>query len=292
MVGVTVAVVVGTGTLAAAHGSGGGAPPSASQAAPPLHLAAGAAATTGPPAAPAAPAVAPAAVRQALAAAGGSVSVAVFDAVSGRSWTADDRTGQVEASISKLQILGAWLRERQSGRAETPTIARDLHAMIGSSSNAAANVIFGVVGRSGLTGFTSLLGVSVGTGSGQHFGLDTSSAADQVTIMKAYAYPNPVLTDASRAEAESLLENVEDAQHWGVSGGVPAGVDVDLKDGWLPVNGRWVVNSVGHVSGAGHDYVVALLSSGNATEQAGIARLQAVSAAVWATSSVAPSAAS
>lgn len=290
-VGLVVAALVGTGTLAAAHGAGPGRTV-AGDAAPPLHLAAGGATASSArtSAAPAGSGGVPVAVSQALTAAGGSVSVAVFDAVSGRSWSQDDRTGQVEASISKLQILGAWLRDQQAGRSRTPAIAADLRAMIASSSNTAADALFGVVGRSGLTAFTAQLGVTVGGERSRHFGLDTTSAADQVTIMKAYAYPNAVLTDASRAEAEALLANVEDDQHWGVSAGVPAGVDVDLKNGWLPLHRGWVVNSVGHVSGAGHDYVVAILSSGNVTEQAGIDRVQRVSAAVWAASSVASAA--
>jgi hypothetical protein len=286
---------VGSGTLAAAQG----AAPAGSTAPvtePALRVAAGTAATTAPSHPAASPKVGsdgvPVAVRQALTVAGGSVSVAVFDAASGRTWSADDRSGQVEASISKLQILGAWLRDEQAGRTVTSRVSANLTAMIASSSNTAADAIFAVVGRSGLTAFTSDLGVTVGADSLGHFGLDTTSAADQVAIMKAFAYPNAVLSDHSRSEADALLEKVEDDQHWGASGGVPSGVDVDLKNGWLPVGTGWVVNSVGHVSGAGHDYVVALLSSGNATEQAGIDRLQAVSAAVWATSAAAPSSAS
>ena len=49
------------------------------------------------------------------------------------------------------------------------------------------------------------------------------------------------------------MENVAPDQRWGVSGGVPAGVTVALKNGWLPLNDAntdWQVNSVGWVSGA------------------------------------------
>lgn len=289
MIGVVLAAFVGSGTLAAAHGAAPAGSTTAPE--PALRVVAGSAVTT----VPRHPAVAsvgadgvPVAVRQALTAAGGSVSVAVFDAASGRTWSADDRSGQVEASTSKLQILGAWLRDEQAGRTATARITTNLHAMVASSSNPAADALFTVVGRAGLTGFTSRLGVKVGAGSGRHFGLDTSSAADQVTIMRAFAYPNAVLTDRSRAEANGLLEQVEDAQRWGVSGGVPSSVDIDLKDGWLQFPSGWVVNSVGHVHGGGHDYVVAILSSGNATRQAGIDRLHAVSAAVWTTSATKP----
>jgi hypothetical protein len=47
-----------------------------------------------------------------------------------------------------------------------------------------------------------------------------------------------------------------------------------------------VANTVGHVHGAGRDYVVAILSHGNVTEQAGIDRLEMVSAAVWKSAAI------
>lgn len=295
VIGVVIAACVGTGSLAAAQTA---APASTVDArtSPPLHVSAASPHLPALPAAATAPAVplgpggVPVAVAQALATAGGSVSVAVYDAVSGRSWSANDHSGQVEASVSKLQILGAWLRAEQAGRAPSARDDANLRAMIVSSSNPAADAIFAAVGRGGLSAFTAALGVPVRPGSGSHFGLDTSSAAGQVTIMRAFAYHNAVLSDSSRAQAHALLEAVQADQHWGVSGGVPPGVDVDLKNGWLPLGSGWVVNSVGHVSGAGHDYVVAILSSRNASERAGIARLQAVSAAVWSTSAARPSA--
>ena len=61
------------------------------------------------------------------------------------------------------------------------------------------------------------------------------------------------------------MENVTPDQRWGVSGGVPAGVTVALKNGWLPLddaNTDWQVNSVGWVSGDGRDYLIAVLQHG------------------------------
>jgi hypothetical protein len=80
------------------------------------------------------------------------------------------------------------------------------------------------------------------------------------------------------------MENVTGGQAWGVSGGVPAGVSVALKNGWLPLNDAntdWQVNSVGWISGDGRDYLVAVLCTGNPTEQYGIDTLNGLSSVIW-----------
>jgi hypothetical protein len=82
----------------------------------------------------------------------------------------------------------------------------------------------------------------------------------------------------------SLLENVTPAQRWGVSGGVPAQVTVALKNGWLPLAGvdsDWQINSVGWISGGGRNYLMAVLTTGNPTEQYGIDTIDQLSAMVW-----------
>jgi beta-lactamase class A len=191
----------------------------------------------------------------------------------------------VEASVSKLDVLGAVLRAEQAGASVDDDVTDDEAAMIEHSSNDAAVELYNRVGQDGIEDFDEAVGATdVAYAEAGYFGLDTSTALDQVQIMKAYAYPGAVLTPASQAQATALFGQVEADQHWGASGGVPAGVTVDLKNGWLPHGTGWVVNTVGHVQGQGHDYVVAIMSAGNSTEQAGIDRLETVSAAVWATS--------
>jgi hypothetical protein len=72
---------------------------------------------------------------------------------------------------------------------------------------------------------------------------------------------------------------------------VPAGVTVDLKDGWDPLagddgsdaaNGRnWQVNSIGWIDGDGRNYVLAVLTVGNVTEDYGIDTIQGIAPLVW-----------
>jgi hypothetical protein len=61
-------------------------------------------------------------------------------------------------------------------------------------------------------------------------------------------------------------------------------VTVALKNGWLPLNDAntdWQINSVGWVSGGGRDYLLAVLSTGNPTEQYGIDTINGLSSLVW-----------
>ena len=93
-----------------------------------------------------------------------------------------------------------------------------------------------------------------------------------------------MLTSAERAYALSLMEDVTPSQRWGVCAGVPADATVALKNGWLPLRGTnsdWQINSVGWVSGAGRNYLMAVLTAGNPTEQYGIDTINRLAAMVW-----------
>ncbi|HEY4160726.1 MAG TPA: hypothetical protein VGM08_01565, partial [Candidatus Saccharimonadales bacterium] len=43
----------------------------------------------------------------------------------------------------------------------------------------------------------------------------------------------------------------------------------------------WEINSIGHVSGDGADYTIAILTSGDKTMQDGVDTIQALSGAAW-----------
>jgi beta-lactamase class A len=70
----------------------------------------------------------------------------------------------------------------------------------------------------------------------------------------------------------------------GVSGGVPAQVTAALKNGWLPLKGTdsdWQINSIGLVSGGGRTYLMAVLTTGNPTQQYGIDTIDQLAAKAW-----------
>ena len=81
------------------------------------------------------------------------------------------------------------------------------------------------------------------------------------------------------------MENVTTSEHGASAAGVPSGVTVALKNGWLPLNASdtdWQINSIGWVSGDGRNYLLAVLTTGNPSEQYGIDTIDELSGLVWA----------
>ena len=162
-----------------------------------------------------------------------------------------------------------------------------------SSNDAATSLWYAAGGAAGIQSYNAVAGLTGTTPSScvqcsgftwPGWGLSTTVPADQITLLKELVGPGTLLTSAERAYALSLLENVVPAQRWGVCGGVPAGVTIALKNGWLPLNDAatdWQVNSVGWISGDGRDYLMAVLTTGNPTEQHGIDTINQLSAVVW-----------
>jgi hypothetical protein len=114
------------------------------------------------------------------------------------------------------------------------------------------------------------------------WGLTTTTARDQIQLLKTIAFPNAILTNASRLTALDLMDNITPSERWGVTGGVPDDVPVALKNGWLPLsNGEWQINSVGWIRGQGRNYLLAILTTGNPSENYGIDTTNEISSLVW-----------
>jgi hypothetical protein len=225
----------------------------------------------------------------------GTVLAAVYDVGTGRSWRLGDGPAQPAASVVKLDILETLLAT-QGGTALSPGDQSLSQSMIEDSNNGAATSLWyeagGAAGigayndRAGLTRTTPSACVTCAGFPWPGWGLTTTVPYDQLSLLKQLIAPGPrpLLSDAERSYALSLMENVASDQRWGISGGVPAGVTVALKNGWLPLNGAntdWQVNSIGWVSGDGRDYLIAVLTTGNPTEQYGIDTINALSSLVW-----------
>jgi Beta-lactamase enzyme family len=255
--------------------------------------------TPGPPASsapgPARSATSPfASLRRYLRHRSGRVTAAVYDARTGGTWVLRPRLREDTASIVKVQIMGTALREaEESGETLPRSEAALMTPMIEYSDNDAATTLLADVGGpAALLRFDLLAGMRQTTPSTQAlipgtdlpgWGLTTTSALDQVRLVSAFAYPGSVLSAADRAYGLSLMEHVEDGQNWGVSGGVPAGTTIALKNGWLPLaNAGWQVNSIGWVHGHGRDYVLAVLTDHSPSEAYGIDTVQAIAARVYA----------
>jgi hypothetical protein len=225
----------------------------------------------------------------------GVILAAVYDLRTGQTWQLGQGQPQDEASVVKLDVLETLLAER--GRTGTELSASDqtlAEQMIEDSDNDAATSLWDEVGgASSIRSFNSAAGLADTVPSSclncpgfpwPGWGLTTTVPRDQLALLRALVEPNSLLTNAERSYALSLMENVTPDQRWGVSGGVPAQATVALKNGWLPLNSAdsdWQINSVGWISGSGRDYLMAVLSTGNPTEQYGIDTINELAAMVW-----------
>jgi len=225
----------------------------------------------------------------------GVVLAAVYDLRTGRTWRLGQGQPQDEASIVKLDVLETLLAERgHSGTALSASDQALAQQMIEDSDNDAATSLWDMAGgATGIGAYNAQAGLTHTTPSAcivcsgfpwPGWGLTTTAPEDQITLLRRLVETGGTLTSTGRDYALSLMENVAADQQWGVSGGVPSGVTVALKNGWLPLdaaNSDWQINSVGWVHGGGRDYLLAMLSTGNPSEQYGISTLNALGAMVW-----------
>lgn len=207
-----------------------------------------------------------------------SVSVAVTDLDGGSRARYGVQAGRTydTASIVKVDILATLLLKAQDEHRALTTSEKSYAAsMIRMSDNASTDVLWGRIGgsaalnaanrRLGLTGTTA--------GSGGLWGLTQTTAPDQLVLLAAVFGTDSPLTASSRTYARGLMAHIAAGQDWGVSA---AGTAIGLKNGWLPrsATGLWDVNSVGLVSVSGQDRLVAVLSKGNTSMEAGISLVE------------------
>jgi beta-lactamase class A len=226
----------------------------------------------------------------------GTVLAAVYDIGTGRTWHLGEGQPQAEASVVKVDVLETLLAEQDQddGTGLSASDRSLAEQMIEDSDNAAATLLWYEVGgparirsfntQAGLTDTAPSSCVVCPGFSWPGWGLTTTTPDDQIALLRQLVMPGSLLTSAARDYALSLMEDVTPSQRWGVSAGVPPQVTVALKNGWLPLRGTdsdWQINSDGWVSGAGRNYLMAVLTSGNPSEQYGIDTIDRLAAMVW-----------
>ncbi|MGW6138580.1 serine hydrolase [Streptomyces sp. NPDC055140] len=218
-----------------------------------------------------------------------SVAVAALDgATDGAVY--DGTSAFDTASIVKVDILAALLlRAQDAGRTLTSQERAYATAMIENSDNASATALWEAIGGAdGLDAANLTLGLT-GTraGAGGEWGLTQTTAADQLTLLRAVFGTEGAegadsgLSEASRAYVAGLMGRIASDQRWGVSAAADSVSVCALKNGWLPrsATGLWDINSVGRVSLGGKRYLVSVLSDGNTTKKAGVALVEGVAKA-------------
>ncbi|MFG2192097.1 serine hydrolase [Streptomyces sp. NPDC048639] len=223
------------------------------------------------------------ALKNAGALSSGHLSVAVLDLDSG----ASDQyapTDQVfaTASIVKADILSALLlRTQDEGRTLTAPERENADRMIRVSDNDAATYLWNRIGGGdGLAKANQRLGL-LATTPGPTWGVTTTTASDQLRLLRAISTSDSPLTPANRAYLHDLMARVQPDQAWGVSAAADPGSATALKNGWLPrsATGLWVVNSIGEVHHDGHRLLVAVVSDGHRTMDVGVQQVEAAARA-------------
>ena len=216
----------------------------------------------------------------------GSVTAAVEDLRTRQTWLyrpgARDQTG----SIVKADILETLLHQAEISRRSldgaNPSV---IQGMIENSDNDDATDLWNLVGGStGVGAYNVTAGLTQTDPNPQgYWGETTTSAADQIRLLQELAVPSSLLDAGSQGYALNLMEHIESDQAWGVTGGVPAGVSVALKNGWLPLttDTDWEINSIGGIKGDGRWYLVAVLTAHDSSMPYGISTISRMSTLIW-----------
>ncbi|MER6954598.1 serine hydrolase [Streptomyces sp. NPDC000618] len=211
-----------------------------------------------------------------------AVSVAVLDMDSGDS-AAYGASAFDTASIVKVDILATLLLQaQQADRRLTAAEKSYATAMIENSDNVSASELWRIIGKAeGLDAANEVFGLT-GTEGGDDmlWGLTQTTAADQLRLLQQVFGDDSKLSEASQSYLQGLMRQIAADQHWGVSAAAD-GSSWALKNGWLArsTTALWDVNSIGRVTVDGRDYLVAVLSNGNATQATGISLVESVAQA-------------
>ena len=209
----------------------------------------------------------------------GHLAVVVADLQTGRTTSYGDTDHSfATASVVKVDILATLLLQEQgtlsSGQREVAG------RMIRQSSNGAASTLWKAIGREkGLAAANATFGLT-GTKGGTRgrWGATTTTTADQLRLLQVVFTDDSPLSAEARTYLQSLMGGVANDQDWGVSAADSRGdTHAQVKNGWLPRTGGWVVTSVGRVEHEGHPLLVAALSDGGANEKRGISAVELVS---------------
>ncbi|MDN5274462.1 MAG: hypothetical protein JWP06_363 [Candidatus Saccharibacteria bacterium] len=225
----------------------------------------------------------------------GNVDIALYNNKTGEVAHVTNATGTYNtASIVKLSILEEiLLQDQKDGTTISSYQLSEAKPMIENSDNDAATALWNEVGDQPAMDslFNQLGATSTQVNADGYWGLTQSTAVDQLSVLNAFAYPGKLISSNSATLISNLLANVESDQTWGVSAGVPTGVTIELKNGWLPdsqtddnettESQNWTVNSIGHIYGNGADYTIAVLTDHQTSEEYGIETIEELSTAAW-----------
>jgi hypothetical protein len=202
-------------------------------------------------------------------------SIAVLDAKTGHRYSFRGSEHYETASVVKVQVLACLLLNAQDNNRDlTATELALAKRMIRYSDNDATTSLFGRLGRApAITRCNRRLGLTQTTVSSA-WGLTRTTVNDQVKLLAELVDDDGPLNKESRELAFRLMSTVDDDQDWGVPAVARDDETATVKNGWLPRStegGRWIINTVGRVTGDDVDVSIAVLSHNHGSMSGGIA---------------------
>ncbi|MGW2742119.1 serine hydrolase [Streptomyces sp. NPDC001450] len=222
-------------------------------------------------------------ITAALANRKGTVAVGLYDRSTKTTCTLRATSAYDSASTVKVTVLATLLWDaKKHNRYLTDTEQSLATAMITQSDNDATSKLWKQLGLTKIKGFLSAAGMTKTTpGADGYWGLTQENVTDEQKLLKLITAKNSVLSDNSRAYILKLMGKVISEQRWGTPAGAPSSVSVHVKNGWLQRSTHgWRVHSLGTFNGAGHDYMMSVLTQDNSTMDYGVTTIQNVAKAI------------
>ncbi|MYQ46916.1 hypothetical protein GTW40_17955 [Streptomyces sp. SID4985] len=222
-------------------------------------------------------------ITAALAQRKGSVALGVYDRSTGTTCSLRATSAYDSASTVKVTVLATLLWDaKKHNRYLTSTESTLAKAMITQSDNTATSKLWKQLGLTKVKGFLAAAGMTRTTpGANGYWGLTQINVTDEQKLLKLVTAKNTVLSDSSRAYILKLMGQVVSSQRWGTPAGAPSTVAVHVKNGWLQrATHGWRVHSLGTFNGAGHDYMITVLTQDNSTMDYGVTTIQTVAKAI------------
>ncbi|MFI9805924.1 serine hydrolase [Streptomyces sp. NPDC052301] len=208
-----------------------------------------------------------------------TVALGLYDRSTGTTCTLRATSAYDSASTVKVTVLATLLWDAKKHNRYLTTTEQSLaKAMITKSDNTATSKLWKQLGLTKIKGFLSAAGMTKTTpGANGYWGLTQENITDEQKLLKLVTAKNSVLSDNSRAYILKLMSQVVSDQRWGTPAGAPSSVSVHVKNGWLQRSTHgWRVHSLGTFNGAGHDYMISVLTQDNSTMSYGVTTIQNV----------------
>ncbi|WP_433464619.1 serine hydrolase [Spirillospora sp. CA-128828] len=215
----------------------------------------------------------------------GKAGVMATDLRTGLTFGENEKGRFVSASIMKVDILASLALQRQRDHRWLSGGERELAGqMIRESDNSAADALYSHAGYgAGVRKANKSFGLQNTTPFSPSWGSSWTSPADQVRLLTNLASDGSPLNASGRRYILGLMGSVLDEQAWGVSAAARPDEKVALKNGWTPVRHQghgWTINSVGRITGPGHDFLVAVCTGENPTMETGVSTVEHVAGMV------------